>query len=335
MVSIKKIFKIFAATFWVSISFPVFLCTGFTPEVGYDNMRKLFILTNGRFNDIISFLISIFKPQYSLKSCNGIIGNPEKSQVQEIAQKIEQQGFYIFDKGLNASDCKLLVDFSKSIPATLIPKITGIESKVLYESTSPLSVRYDLDEQSILGNQVVQKLATDLSLIAIAQAYLRCPPILDLVAMWWSTSSATCANSEAAQLYHFDMDRIKFIKFFVYLTPVNPNTGPHCYVKGSHHRKPVKLLREGRLSDQEIEKHYSSNELIEIAGEAGTVIAVDTRGFHKGKQLRDGERLILQIEFTNSLFGAPYNKISLDKYFDNSFINKIQDFKATYTRFSA
>ncbi|MNY56305.1 hypothetical protein D3C86_1923710 [compost metagenome] len=38
----------------------------------------------------------------------------------------------------------------------------------------------------------------------------------------------------------------------------------------------------------------------------------DTRGFHKGVALRAGHRLIYQMEFATSLFGAPYHLPPLD-----------------------
>ena len=42
------------------------------------------------------------------------------------------------------------------------------------------------------------------------------------------------ADSEAAQMFHFDLDRIKWLKFFIYLTDVKINSGPHVYVSGTH-----------------------------------------------------------------------------------------------------
>lgn len=79
---------------------------------------------------------------------------------------------------------------------------------------------------------------TDMNFFAIAQEYLACKPIHDLVLMWWSAPHSNKASSEAAQLYHFDMDHLKFLKFFIYLTDVDEHNGPHCYVRKSHIHKP-------------------------------------------------------------------------------------------------
>jgi hypothetical protein len=131
-----------------------------------------------------------------------------------------------------------------------------------------------------------------------------------LVTMWWSLAvpSNQQEQSAAAQLFHFDLDRLSFLKFFVYLTDVTPLNGPHCYVAGSHRGfKNAKLQRDGRFSDAEIKAHYPSEE-VQIVGQKGTIFVADTKGFHKGLPLESGERLIFQIEFSNSLFGAPYTK---------------------------
>jgi hypothetical protein len=37
-------------------------------------------------------------------------------------------------------------------------------------------------------------------------------------------------------------------------------------------------------------------------------LAEDTRGLHKGKHVVRGDRLMLQLQFSNSLFGATYPK---------------------------
>jgi ectoine hydroxylase-related dioxygenase (phytanoyl-CoA dioxygenase family) len=128
--------------------------------------------------------------------------------------------------------------------------------------------------------------------------------------MWWSLAvpSSVQERSSAAQLYHFDLDRLSFLKFFIYLSDVDVTNGPHCYIAGSHRGfKSVELLRDGRFSDDEIKRHYP-NEEVRITGKRGTIFVADTKGFHRGLPLESGERLIFQIEFCNSLFGAPYNK---------------------------
>src|SRR6185503_13469174 len=114
----------------------------------------------------------------------------------------------------------------------------------------------------------------------------------------------------AGQLYHFDMDRIKWLKFFIYLTDVEAANGPHCFVRGSHrtHGIPSSLLSKGyaRIRDAEVFQYYARETEVRFVAPRGTVIAEDTRGLHKGMEVLSGDRLMLQLQLSNSLFGAPY-----------------------------
>jgi hypothetical protein len=42
--------------------------------------------------------------------------------------------------------------------------------------------------------------------------------------------------------------------------------------------------------------------VVELAGPKGTVLAVDTMGFHKGKPPISGYRLLAQLEYASPLF---------------------------------
>ena len=59
------------------------------------------------------------------------------------------------------------------------------------------------------------------------------------------------------QLYHFDLDEIKMVKI-LYLSDVEINDGPHCYIKGSHKlfSKPYSLMKK------DIKEYQMKNYLI-------------------------------------------------------------------------
>jgi hypothetical protein len=179
-----------------------------------------------------------------------------------------------------------------------------------YNRENPEGVRYDFSAQDVIDNPDVQQLMADSSVIAVAQRYLRCKPILDVMSMWWHTAHSKIPDKEAAQFWHFDMDRIKWLKFFIYLTDVGPDNGPHSFVAGSHRTGgiPASLRLKGyaRLTDQEVEACYPRERFIEFTAPRGTIIAEDTRGLHKGKLVTQGDRLMLQLQFSNSLFGGYY-----------------------------
>lgn len=304
-----KTYLIYYPIFW--LGYLLFRLTKQTQWYPYVSFRRLFVLTRGRSNDHMSELLSRNNPPYPLGPVQGVLGSMGQSELESIVKSINENGFYVFDSKLPADQVNALVQFAEKAEAELIPPGPGGEQGSVYDRNKLLSPRYQFAEKDVMANSLVQRLTADPTLFAVAQAYLRSKPIQDLTAMWWSTAYSREASSEAAQLFHFDMDRFKFIKFFFYLTDVDSHNGPHCYVRGSHKTIPTSIWRDGRIKDNEILENFPKEDILEIGGPKGTIIAVDTRGLHKGKVLERGERLILQLEYTNSLFGAPYEEIDL------------------------
>jgi len=207
----------------------------------------------------------------------------------------------------------------------------------IYNRQNPLAVTYWLQEEDLIANPDIQDLMADLSLLAIAQAYLGTQPIIDIVAMWWSTDLSKTACNDSAQMYHFDMDRIKWLKFFIYLTDVTDDNGPHCYIVGSHQigGKPTELLQLGysRIVDEQIYQFYPKEKICEVIAPRGTIIAGDTLCFHKGKPLKQGDRLVLELEFTNSLFGGSYQKVELKNPINNNLSEYIKTYSRVFKKF--
>jgi hypothetical protein len=178
----------------------------------------------------------------------------------------------------------------------------------------------------------------DRSFIAVAQNYLQAQPIVDVVAMWWNVMSPR-PDKEAAQYWHFDMDRIKWLKFFVYLTDVGPENGPHSFVAGSHRSGgiPASLLKKGyaRLTDEEVGSNYSVDRFVEFTAPRGTVIAEDTRGLHKGKHITKGDRLIFQMQFSNSLFGGEYPVSRIGELKNTDLAGMVARFPRMYSNYVA
>ena len=292
----------------------VFENNGITSKSAYSALRNMFIFTGGRSNDVLSERISKSVGQYDNIKCEGVLGSLSKKGIKVMVERMKKDGYYIFEEQLPAALVNELYNYGLNIPCNYldVEKQDYSDEKVKFNPETPISPRYQFSNNDIVNLPAVQELLFDQSLLAFAQEYLGVKPILDLIAFWWSLPFNGEGKSAAAQMYHFDMDRIKFMKFFFYLTDVDTNTGPHCYVKGSHINLPKNLSRDGRFTDEEIEKNYGKENLIEICGKKGSIIAVDTRGFHKGKELTMDKRLLFQIEFANSMFGQTYPPTSIN-----------------------
>ncbi|MFT5860015.1 MAG: hypothetical protein ACI865_002123 [Flavobacteriaceae bacterium] len=66
-----------------------------------------------------------------------------------------------------------------------------------------------------------------------------------------------------------------------------------------------------RTTDEELSNFYEKNDILAFTGKKGTIFAVDTRGLHIGKPLVIDNRLLFQVHFSNSLFGAPCDSLSI------------------------
>ena len=217
-----------------------------------------------------------------LPQAAGVLGTLSKMDLAMAADTIKREGYYIFPTKLPEALCDRLTEFALRNPAQPWPRREGVPESMLYDRGHPVAENYRLAEQTSIESPDVQELMADTSLLSVAQAYLGVTPILDLIAYWWSTAYSATASSEAAQLFHFDMDRIKWLKFFFYLTDVTAENGPHVFVASSHRRngQPAELLRRGyvRIPDADIERYYPRQDIIEIPGMRGTIFAADTRG---------------------------------------------------------
>lgn len=305
--------------------------TGWTSDVAYASMRRLYRTTNGRFNDAVGGMCKILHPKQTVDLSNSLFEQVTPNKLKQIARQMKEDGFYRFEQRLPATLCDDLLKFSLSTPGLAVSAGSKPHPPSLFNRANPCTVRHEIASKDLFANELVQQLATDPLLFGISQEYLGFNPVLDVLSMWWSAPGDSALQSRAAQLFHYDMDRFRFIKFFVYLNDVDLKNGPHCYVRGSHIRKPAKLLRDERITDEEMAAFYSPEDLVELIGPAGTMLAVDTRGFHKGKPLVERDRLILQIQFSDSLFGQNYAAVPVPANISPVTLERIQKNERCYS----
>lgn len=313
---------------------------GVTPAYAYQSMIRLFCLTGGRSNDLMARIVR--RRPYHLPKKIGVLGEMSEEELARVNGRLRDRGYYVFEKRLPNDLIQRLVDFALTQKCAVRPTDAdakrGIGPRVtVYDRANPAGLIYDFDQEDIVNNPDVQSLMADPSIFAVAQVYVGGAPVLDEVNMWWSVAGGTKPDSAAAQLYHFDMDRIRWLKFFINLTEVTSDSGPHCFVAGSQRTGgiPRRLLQEGyvRLTDEEVRKDYPSDKFVEFTALAGTVLAEDTRGLHKGKPPTRGDRLMLEFEYSVSMFGAtPLQKSKLRVFHSKSFESWVADYRSVFQR---
>jgi SAM-dependent methyltransferase len=208
--------------------------------------------------------------------------------------------------------------------------INALRSTINYPPSS--TSRQEALESDLLGNALVRSLWLDVFFLRVAESYFNSAPILDFV---YASRSSKFSNetlrskSHDAQLWHYDKDRIKFLKIFIYLTDVGEENGPHEFLPGSH-RNPPGI--DGRLTDEFVQSKYAGFEPVRVLGTAGTVFIEDTHGLHRGTPVLSNSRELLQLEYCNSLFGEEHPKFEL-RDFSLQFPNLVEKFPRLFYRF--
>lgn len=185
---------------------------------------------------------------------------------------------------------------------------------VKLDLNNPKSVRYKYNSSDLIKIPEIQNLIVNENILRIAESYLGSIPIIEYCESWWSFPS-DYEDDNAAQSWHFDMDRPKWLKVFFFLNDCNIENGAHLFIKKTHKNLgiPFNVRRKGysRIKNEMIEKLFSKNEIILMEAKAGDILFEDTVGLHKGKNLKSGNRLILQFQYSSALFGSKPQTIKM------------------------
>ncbi|BAZ18058.1 hypothetical protein NIES4071_99400 [Calothrix sp. NIES-4071] len=215
-----------------------------------------------------------------------------------------------------------------TLPEHLVQEILQFaESTVCYANRkSELGFYYHQKEQAqaqskkqfIVGSYfntasdcpAINKMQSDPILLEIATQYLEREPVHQGSLLWWSFPGERTYQqlSSNGQLFHYDLDDYRFLKFFFYLTDVDEQSGPHICVRGSHKQKKLShLILRKRETDEDIIKYYGLESLVTICGKAGFGFVEDGFCFHKGVPPINKNRLILQLEFATTDYGMQHD----------------------------
>lgn len=297
--------RLFKSLIVLTIGFIHYTASKTNTERSYQAMIRSFCLTLGLSNDFLSWMISLKSSKLEMKN--------ELSKT--ITKSLARDGYYVLENFLSSDQIESLQKLTEKYSCLSRDKSDLKIIPLLDVSTASrdvLNTRLDYFEKDLILDPVVQKIVTTPLFLEVASNYLKAMPKIDIVTMWWTFANRKTNLAEDAQVYHFDMDRIKWLKIFIYLDDVNIENGPHSFIRGSHRsfKIPYRLLSRGyaRLSDEDVFNSFSKGSEITFCGKKGTIIFEDTRGLHKGNPIKEGHRLVFQVEYVNSLFGAPTDK---------------------------
>ncbi|MDI1289402.1 MAG: phytanoyl-CoA dioxygenase family protein [bacterium] len=277
-----------------------------------ESLVDAFLKSGGAWLSEASERIAQSQPTYDFDRATDVLGLwHEPGSFDRALAQLRKDGYAILDVRVPDATVAELSGYFAGAPCTLTSDSGSSLSEgetVRVDFDSPLAEKYAVTTDAVLQNATVRALLLDRGLLQIAQAYCGSAPIVDIVTAWYSFPSAQ-ASHEAAQLYHFDLDRVRWLKAFLLLTDQDEETGAHMYVPGTQadHGISKELLARGyaRLEDAEVDRSHPRSSWKTMDGTAGVVLLEDTRGLHKGMRLLRDHRLMLQFEYAQSLFGHP------------------------------
>lgn len=182
----------------------------------------------------------------------------------------------------------------------------------------------EFDAESVFAN-----IGLSGSLLAIADSYLRMTAQLRYYNVWY-TAASTGASRES-QLWHFDREDNYILKVFLYLDDVDEGAGPFTYApgthrSGSHSSIQPEFIMEGnvrRTTDEQMVKVYPRENWKVGTGSKGTIIFADTRGYHKGGEARNKDRMMFTCMYTSPASQSK-DLLRFPKNFDASGLSREQ-----------
>lgn len=281
-----------------------FLGSGTISSIDYRLLLNAFIYSQGRLltqaNDLCE---AVERERGSFeglsRSCRG--------ENHRYVEEVEREGFTVLS---NVLDQESVVECRERLAAvecrTVSDRQEAAGRLAKPDMANPIAEKYTVPLETLARDPLVVRLVQDTRLQDIAAGYLGVPPILDTVSAWFSFPS-NAASSQAGQIFHFDLERVKWLKCFVFLTDTSIDNGAHVFVPGTHKDGgiPRSILNRGysRHSDERV-ADLLSREPVLIEAKAGDVLIEDTRGLHKGLRVRSGYRAVVELQFASCLYGG-------------------------------
>lgn len=234
--------------------------------------------------------LSRLRPKVALPNSTLI----EPDEIGRAVNTLRERGWWILSRRLNQSDIDEIRQFAFATPAYA----TKFDERIAIDEQQPSQdhSRYEWRMCELLKLPAIHRLLRDGALHQIAQDYIGCRPTLSSVTLWLDP---VFDGPSAAHVYHYDNDGPAFLKFFIYLSDTDAETGAHTYIQGSHGRhKPTQFRLSQRYERDDLLRHFGAHNEIVFAAPAGTILAEDTAGFHRGMDPRRDYRLLLQLEYS-------------------------------------
>lgn len=286
-----------------------YLETSETDEESYLMLRKVNYFTHGVFgkvfNDAVLWQISEERPDR--KQEFGLEGR-------EHTIDIVERGYTILPNRDNWIDFDGLWRDLTFIEYTCVDSHRSAELGFHGKPNSyfeSVGMKYVASLESLLTLPTVLEIVSNHRLLSIAKEYLGGDVSIRSVDAWWKTSFMPKNYSSTADFFHRDCDHNQWLNLFVFLTPVTQDEGAHVFCPGTHQRTYQFSAGEIYEDKRYNETLINGKGIVPVAFECESPVAIleDTWGIHKASRCVSKSRLVLQIRFVRSSYGAQVRKV--------------------------
>lgn len=287
-------------------------CAGLTPKACQESFVTLFEETNGAAQELAHKILfstetEAWTESNASNSENNLFKDASsltKQEKVETLNSLHANGYAIFPLQIKKEFLDQLLDAISKLRFTK-DSARGSEGELIDLSNPPDCNVSHAAEKDLHKAKIIRTICENNLLKNLAEEYMQAS-VIPIDKNLWYTFPSKSPSSEAAQLFHYDIDSLRWIKVFIYLSNVAEENGPHEYVRGTHKvgSRNLELLtrRYSRITDKEIKTHYKGRNQ-KIFGDKGTIIFADTRCYHKGNNPTIGHRLMLEFTFAPSTIG--------------------------------
>ena len=303
-------------------------------ELSYQFFLKFYSTFGGLINKFLSRILSN-------KKNNGIIIRNqviEKSfDTKFVVKEIISNGHYFLNKAIRDETINKIIKFTNTLNGKYISEKYKSKIPEIIDFGNLKATKFSYSPDQFIENKIIQEIILDEKILNVSSNYLNCAPVLDNIQLFWSFA-AHRADKEAAQYWHFDMDRQRCINIFLYLTDCNELNGPHKFIEKTHLmgmgiKESLRKKGYARLEDREIEQCYSGEQIKTFTAKKGSILFEDTSGLHKGQNVIQGSRLMLIFQYSSSLFGSHSPKIKMPKNISKIFLDNFNKNKKMFDNF--
>lgn len=254
--------------------------------------------TNGKFDKLYKTCANALNPAKKLPQPVWFDQNTITSTVDEL----NKTGCSVLPVKLGPEEIQEIRDFAFSNPS--YAKHVGEQIYIQPDAIPTEHGRYMWQMETLIKLNVVQRLMKDSALHQIAQEYMGGACVLTSITLWLDPAYK---GEFDPHVYHYDNDGPQFLKYFFYITDVEHDTGAHKFIRGSHnHTKPKQFRISKRYDEQVLMDFWGKENEVTFTAPAGTIIAEDTAGFHRGSTVKRDYRLLMQFQY--ALLDIPHEE---------------------------